>query len=91
MLIKGVLIHMNPESLPAVYEALHKATGRYLLVCEYYNPTPVAVTYRGHTNRLFKRDFCGEIMTAFPTCGLPTTASRTGATRASRRTTSPGF
>ena len=24
VLIKGVLIHMNPDSLPAVYEALHK-------------------------------------------------------------------
>ena len=35
-------------------------------MCEYYNPAPVAVTYRGHTNRLFKRDFCGEIMTRFP-------------------------
>ena len=66
VLIKGVLIHMNPDSLPAVYEALHRATGRYLLVCEYYNPAPVTVTYRGHTNRLFKRDFCGEIMTRFP-------------------------
>ena len=66
VLIKGVLIHMNPDSLPAVYEALYKATGRYLLVCEYYNPAPVTVTYRGHANRLFKRDFCGEIMTRFP-------------------------
>ncbi len=65
VLIKGVLIHMNPDSLPAVYGALHRATGRYLLVCEYYNPAPVTVTYRGHANRLFKRDFCGEIMARF--------------------------
>lgn len=61
-LIKGVLIHINPDWLPQVYDALHRAAGRYLLVCEYYNPSPVAINYRGHSDRLFKRDFCGEIL-----------------------------
>jgi spore coat polysaccharide biosynthesis protein SpsF len=65
-LIKGVLIHINPELLPAIYEKLHEATGKYLLVCEYYNPSPVAIPYRGHTDRLFKRDFAGEILDAYP-------------------------
>lgn len=61
-LIKGVLIHINPDWLPQVYDALHRAAGRYLLVCEYYNPSPVAINYRGHSDRLFKRDFCGEML-----------------------------
>lgn len=61
-LIKGVLIHVNPDYLPQVYDALYRAAGRYLLVCEYYNPSPVAINYRGHNDRLFKRDFCGEIL-----------------------------
>jgi spore coat polysaccharide biosynthesis protein SpsF len=61
-LIKGVLIHINPEHLPEVYDALYRATGRYMLVCEYYNPTPVSIPYRGNDDRLFKRDFCGEIL-----------------------------
>lgn len=61
-LIKGVLIHINPDFLPHVYDALYRAAGRYLLVCEYYNPSPVAINYRGHNDRLFKRDFCGEIL-----------------------------
>ena len=61
-LIKGVLIHLNPDWLPQVYDALHRAAGRYLLVCEYYNPSPVAINYRGHSDRLFKRDFCGELL-----------------------------
>lgn len=65
VLIKGVLIHINPDSLPIVYDAVHKATSRYLLVCEYYNPSPVTVSYRGHANRLFKRDFGGEILGRF--------------------------
>lgn len=66
VLIKGVLIHINPECLSQVYEALHTATGRYLLLAEYYNPAPVAIPYRGHTDRLFKRDFCGEILDRYP-------------------------
>jgi spore coat polysaccharide biosynthesis protein SpsF len=65
-LIKGVLIHTNPEMLLQVYDKLFAACGRYLLVAEYYNPTPVAVAYRGHSNQLFKRDFAGEIMDRHP-------------------------
>jgi pseudaminic acid biosynthesis-associated methylase len=61
-LIKGVLIHINPDSLNIVYEKLYQASNRYLLVAEYYNPSPVAIPYRGHTDRLFKRDFAGELL-----------------------------
>lgn len=61
-LIKGVLIHINPEMLSAVYEKLYQASSRCILVCEYYNPSPVAIPYRGHTDRLFKRDFAGEML-----------------------------
>lgn len=65
-LIKGVLIHINPFELPQVYDKLVAACGKYLLVAEYYNPAPVAIPYRGHTDRLFKRDFAGEIMDRYP-------------------------
>jgi pseudaminic acid biosynthesis-associated methylase len=65
-LIKGVLIHINPDELPQVYDKLVTACGKYLLVAEYYNPAPVAIPYRGHTDRLFKRDFAGEIMDRHP-------------------------
>lgn len=70
VLIKGVLIHINPAELPRVYDKLEAACGRYLMVAEYYNPTPVAIPYRGHTHRLFKRDFAGEIMERHPTLKL---------------------
>ena len=65
-LIKGVLIHINPEMLPLVYQKLYDASSKYLLICEYYNPSPVTVTYRGHNDRLFKRDFAGELLDTFP-------------------------
>jgi pseudaminic acid biosynthesis-associated methylase len=66
VLIKGVLIHIDPSVLAQVYDKLVTAAARYLLVAEYYNPSPVAVAYRGHSNRLFKRDFAGEIMERHP-------------------------
>jgi len=66
VLIKGVLIHTNPDVLPVVYSKLAKASARYLLIAEYYNPSPVTISYRGHSDRLFKRDFAGEMMEHHP-------------------------
>lgn len=65
-LIKGVLIHIHPDMLAAVYEKLYQASDRFILVCEYYNPSPVTISYRGHTDRLFKRDFAGEMLDKYP-------------------------
>jgi len=65
-LIKGVLIHINPEMLPLVYEKLYESSSKYILIAEYYNPSPVTITYRGHQDRLFKRDFAGEFLKKFP-------------------------
>lgn len=69
-LIKGVLIHIHPDELPVVYDKLYASTRRHLLVCEYYNPSPVAIPYRGHSDRLFKRDFAGELLDRFPDLAL---------------------
>ena len=65
-LIKGVLIHINPEMLSATYRKLYDASHRWILVCEYYNPSPMTIPYRGHSDRLFKRDFAGEMLSMFP-------------------------
>ena len=62
MLLKGVLIHLTPETLPAVYDTIHRASARFILLAEYYNPTPISIPYRGHSDRLFKRDFAGEFL-----------------------------
>ena len=69
-LIKGVLIHINPEKLKIVYQKLYESSHRYILLCEYYNPSPVTITYRGHKNRLFKRDFAGEMLDLYPNLSL---------------------
>lgn len=70
VLIKGVMIHLNPDILPEVYDRLFAATGRWLLVAEYYNPTPVSIPYRNQTDKLFKRDFAGELLDRFPKLSL---------------------
>ena len=62
---KGVLIHINPQELENVYKLMYESSSRYLLVAEYYNPSPIAISYRGLADRLFKRDFAGEMLNLF--------------------------
>jgi len=64
-LSKTVLIHIQPEVLPRVYDLLFQSSRKYILLVEYYNPKPVEISYRGHENRLFKRDFAGEMLDRF--------------------------
>jgi len=59
---KGVLIHIPPDELAAVYDKLYACSERYILLAEYYNPTPMEVRYHGHFQLLWKRDFAGELM-----------------------------
>jgi len=64
-LIKTVLIHINPEKLKHVYELLYTSSKRYICVAEYYSPVPVMIPYRGNSDKLFKRDFAGELMDTY--------------------------
>lgn len=65
VLTRGVLIHINPEKLKQVYDIMYHTSNRYIYIAEYYNPNPISVDYRGQKDKLFKRDFCGEIMDRF--------------------------
>lgn len=66
----GVMIHLAPEKLPAAYDVLASSSSRYVLLSEYYNPTPVEIPYRGHSERMYKRDFAGELMDRHPSLHL---------------------
>ncbi len=66
VLIKGVLIHINPDELDNVYSSLYSTSKKYIVIAEYYNTTPVMVKYWENSDKLFKRDFCGEIMEKYP-------------------------
>lgn len=63
---KGVLIHINPDYLSAVYQNLYEKSERFICLIEYYNPSPVTINYRGHDDRLFKRDFCKDLTDQYP-------------------------
>jgi len=69
-LVKGILIHINPEELTKVYDLLYKATNRYICIAEYYSPIPTEILYRGNKGFLFKRDFCGELLDRYKDLSL---------------------
>lgn len=63
---RGVLIHIPPNELPAAYKTLYENSNRWILIAEYFNPTPMEVEYRGQMGLLWKRDFAGEMMDMYP-------------------------
>lgn len=63
---RGVLIHINPDDLPSVYGKLYQHSSRFIMLAEYYSRTPMELDYRGHSDKLYKRDFAGEMMDLFP-------------------------
>jgi len=67
---RGVLIHLDPHQLEETYHRMYKWSSRFIMIAEYYNPTPVSIPYRGNSERLFKRDFPGELMDLYPTLKL---------------------
>ena len=69
-LSKGLLIHISPDRLADVYFRLYDSSRKYILISEYYNPTPVEVNYRGHSGKLFKRDFAGDMLDTYPDLSL---------------------
>lgn len=70
VLTKGVLIHVSPDYLDEVYQILYEASDRYICIAEYYSLIPAALPYRGHANKLFKRDFAGEMLERYPNLKL---------------------
>lgn len=62
---KGVLIHINSDKLENVYDKMYKLSKKYILIAEYYSRDFREINYRGNDNKLFKRDFCGEMMNKY--------------------------
>lgn len=63
---KGVLIHLEPTMLPQVYKTMYENSSRYICMIEYYNPSPMEIPYREHSDKMYKRDFAGELMDIYP-------------------------
>ena len=63
---KTVLIHIAPVELKSVYQKIYQSSKKYILIAEYYSTTPTSVEYRGFSDKLFKRDFAGEMLDLYP-------------------------
>jgi len=63
--VRGVLIHINPNELQNIYQKLYDLSDKYILMAEYYSPSPVSIPYRGEADKLFKRDFASEFLDKF--------------------------
>lgn len=61
----GVLIHIHPDNLLKACEEIHRCAARYIVCVEYFSDKPEMIPYRGHDDRLFKRDFGGFWMDNF--------------------------
>lgn len=63
---RGVLIHVPDSQLDRAYDELYRVSGRYVLSMEYFSQRPEQVTYRGHDDMLFKRDYGSIWIDRFP-------------------------
>ena len=63
---RGLLIHIPPNELEAAYATLHNCSNRYIVLVEYYNPTPIEIEYQGQMGLLWKRDFAGDMLDKYP-------------------------
>ena len=52
--------------LHLVYENMHKHSTRYIVMAEYFAPKREMIPYRGKYNLLWRADYAGEIMDAYP-------------------------
>ena len=55
----GVLIHIHPDDLAASLAQIHRVSSRWICCIEYFSDKPEMIPYRGHNDKLFKRDFGG--------------------------------
>lgn len=62
----GLLIHINPDALKTAYQTLYNSSHKYILINEYYSLEPMEIPYRGHKEKLFKRDFADELLKQYP-------------------------
>jgi len=53
----GVLIHIHPKNLLENLKKIIFSSKNYIIIGEYFNRTPVSLTYQGEKEKLFKRDF----------------------------------
>jgi pseudaminic acid biosynthesis-associated methylase len=62
----GVLIHIAPEDIARAMGEIYRVSKRYIVAIEYDAPTEQAITYRGTSDSLWKRDHGGIWQARYP-------------------------
>ena len=62
----GVLIHIHPDHLAPALAEIHRCSARWIVCIEYFSDKAEEIAYRGHSEKLFKRDFGGLWLDQFP-------------------------
>ncbi|MDO8584839.1 MAG: methyltransferase domain-containing protein [bacterium] len=66
----GVLIHIAPKDLKKAMREIYRTSKKYIWGMEYFSEKPQAIDYRGHKDRLWKRDFVQMYLDLFPNLRL---------------------
>lgn len=66
VMTNNVLIHVSPQDLPRALAEIHRCSGRFIFVHEYFAEETVEINYRGHTGLLWKTDFRQRYLDQFP-------------------------
>jgi ubiquinone/menaquinone biosynthesis C-methylase UbiE len=66
----GVLIQIALADLPRALSEIHRVSGRFILAIEYFAERETAISYRGHEDLLWKRDFLKHYQMQFPALSL---------------------
>jgi len=62
----GVMIHIHHDDLLPACTNIYNATKKYIVCNEYFSDRPEILQYRGHGDKLFKRDYGSFWLENFP-------------------------
>jgi hypothetical protein len=62
----GVMIHVPPDELLDFCREIYKKANKWIVAIEYFSREPEMIPYRGHDNKLWKRDFGSFWLDNFP-------------------------
>ena len=62
----GVLIHVSPADMKDALREMYRVSRKYILGFEFWSDRHTPITYRGHTNFLWKANFARMYLDIFP-------------------------
>jgi len=62
----GVMIHIHHDDLLQACKNIYASSGKYIVCYEYFSDQPETIQYRGHGDKLFKRDYGSFWLENFP-------------------------